>query len=1257
MFGWLGGEGFAASLARMAIGFGVMSYLRGQNESPASASSTPQGTRQQIQPATENKIPVAYGSSYFSGTIVDVQLVNDSKEMYAVIVLCETTGDIFSSNPSTPGSRTASSITIDDIYLSNQKITWMANGTTIDYTTDDTGVVDNNPHALVGVYLYNGNSNSPMLPCVSGTTTPISGTLPGAAYTIMPGWTSSSLVQNTVFAVVKMNYDPSKGLHTIPQLKFHVKNTITRPEDVLHDYMTNQMYGAGIPESLIDNASLVALGTYANENVTLGAYPAQPRYRINGVVSTANNNLDNIEKLAASAGAYFSYDITTGKWAVIANKATATTLAFNDSNVIGSIAVSGSALDSYYNKVEVQFPYAVLKDQSNFVRFDLPEIYQNANEPKNTLQLNHEFVNNVVQATVLANLDLRQSREDLVITLTTDYSKYNVAIGDVVSVTNSVYGWTAKLFKVIRVRKTESDAGELTVELTCQSYNADVYTVEDITDFVPLIGVGHSIPSTSPIATPVAPTVSAATISSQPSFTIHGVVPVGIVTEMEFWYTKDTTTPDSARNYTMLGTMRAENSGAFTVGDTPSFKTVLLTSGTYYFKVRAANATGSSAFSLPSTAQPYTYVQTPDALPYQVPVVDATGAAVGGMSLGLMAGYLATKLNWFGPGGIFGSGTATLASVFGLSSGAAADVVAAASSIDPATQLAVSNAITASQNAVTQANAATQAAAAATDQANAVAASLNTITLPAVQAGAFVVGQEYEITEIGTTDFTTVGAASNTVGTRFTATGPGTGTGMATPKGLPPRKKAVVFPSNIMPNLFGDGLIPNSSTRAGIWTHDGLAFTDSSTPPDLFPLRKVKAGSFLEVTLDGSIQNFYNIPDIATFSQKPFYDETGTDKFAVDTKITLYYSTCTYTSGNLDQQSWSPWTKISSNDGVTGTIHPVVTMSNPPDPEPAIEPYVSESGKPTNSAGVINTTLDTSNQNRNPFDENLPIITTIIVDERVKDLSLSTSGIQLFEGGTKIIIFGASAFNLPDGTVFANNTLFAHKTLHNYKIYPETIRLRQVSASPTRFVGIDANSFWVYWSDDGLTWVKLVKPATLVTTDPDWVNPAPPFTFAVFDGTKFFNYGYGDMVASSVNGKDWSKHHTTSGLHTSISHLIIDSGHYLAVGGSGVQTSSDGITWTALTMPSGMLTGPTSGVWDGSQYVVGGAWTNAGGNVLWTSPDGITFTPVDGLNNPSNQTFVSNGNTNLLNAQLLAEQNAAIAATNYRNASLEAVLP
>lgn len=56
-----------------------------------------------------------------------------------------------------------------------------------------------------------------------------------------------------------------------------------------------------------------------------------------------------------------------------------------------------------------------------------------------------------------------------------------------------------------------------------------------------------------------------------------------------------------------------------------------------------------------------------------------------------------------------------------------------------------------------------------------VAGSANTVT-----AGSFVTNVYYTIASVGTTDFTLIGAASNTIGVTFKSTGAGTGTGTAT---------------------------------------------------------------------------------------------------------------------------------------------------------------------------------------------------------------------------------------------------------------------------------------------------------------------------------------------------------------------------------------------------------------------------------------------------------------------------------------------
>ena len=61
----------------------------------------------------------------------------------------------------------------------------------------------------------------------------------------------------------------------------------------------------------------------------------------------------------------------------------------------------------------------------------------------------------------------------------------------------------------------------------------------------------------------------------------------------------------------------------------------------------------------------------------------------------------------------------------------------------------------------------------------------SSVVYKGVKAGDFVVGVRYQITEVNDTNFTLIGAVNNVVGTRFTATGAGTGEGIAIADMLP----------------------------------------------------------------------------------------------------------------------------------------------------------------------------------------------------------------------------------------------------------------------------------------------------------------------------------------------------------------------------------------------------------------------------------------------------------------------------------------
>jgi len=81
-----------------------------------------------------------------------------------------------------------------------------------------------------------------------------------------------------------------------------------------------------------------------------------------------------------------------------------------------------------------------------------------------------------------------------------------------------------------------------------------------------------------------------------------------------------------------------------------------------------------------------------------------------------------------------------------------------------------------------------------------------------VNAGSFVVGTQYEITTVGTTNWVAIGASSNNVGIVFTATGVGSGTGVALAVGL--------YAENY------NYLTLSSGTTASLQVNNSLVFSD-----------------------------------------------------------------------------------------------------------------------------------------------------------------------------------------------------------------------------------------------------------------------------------------------------------------------------------------------------------------------------------------------------------------------------------------------
>jgi hypothetical protein len=417
------------------------------------------------------------------------------------------------------------------------------------------------------------------------------------------------------FAIVKLNYNRDADTTGLLPITFHCTHlprggAVAKPGDVWLDYMSDSKYGANMA-ALCNAASATALNNYSDENITFtpaggGALQSQARYRINGVIDTGQPVLNNADKILEVADSWMAYHAAAGQWAIVINKAESSSFSFNDSNLIGAIDVAALDLTQQINAIEVEFPDKLNRDKVNMVQLSTPANLRYANEPDNKQTARFELTNDSVQVQYLANRRLEQAREDLVVSITAAYPAIQVDAGDVVAVTNADFGFSAKLFRVMRVSEASLPDGNLGAKLELNEYNAAVYDDATITAFAP--APNSNLTAAGFISAANAPTVTNTQTAQQPpTFDVVCTVPAtGRVTYIALYYTTVANPADA--DFKLWSVENLINGATFTNASTYTFKNVVLAPATYRFGFLAGNDLGAirSAYSAPLNWLPIT---------------------------------------------------------------------------------------------------------------------------------------------------------------------------------------------------------------------------------------------------------------------------------------------------------------------------------------------------------------------------------------------------------------------------------------------------------------------------------------------------------------------------------------------------------------------------------------------------------------------------------------------------------------------------
>jgi membrane protein implicated in regulation of membrane protease activity len=545
------------------------------------------GNRQQIPPATNNKLPIVYGEAWIGGTIVDLSISQNNQELYYVLALSEVTDN------------GADDITFGTAYWGGKRVTFQVDGHTVESLVDDsTGIVDNTVAGRLQFFFYRNGSFTPTNSTQSAISVMQSS---GLTYT----WDNSKTMTNTAFVIVHLTYSQTANIRGIEQTRFQITNSRTNTGDVFYDYLTNSVYGGAIPVNQINTNSLNELTVYSNQSFTYtnfsGGVNIQPRFKFNGVIDTNRSIMDNLQDMASCCDCLIKYNEITAQWGVIVQKPTYTVaMNINDSNMVSAISISPIDLAGSYNVIECKFPDNSVQDTFNTANFDLAEIAPELlfpNEPVNKMSISLPLVNNDVQAQYISNRLLKSAREDLQVQLNINYVGIQLEAGDIVTVTSINYGWSDKLFRINKIIEQFGDDGTVIAKLTLSEFNSAVYDDVSITQFTPAPNTGIGDPTF--FGTLIAPTIIAEYPTAvNPLFSVQATTSSsGITQYAEIWYSAFSNPTSEQRIF--AGTTEIQSSGnPYNINTVmPAVSLVNIPSGNWYFFSRMVNSLASSSFS------------------------------------------------------------------------------------------------------------------------------------------------------------------------------------------------------------------------------------------------------------------------------------------------------------------------------------------------------------------------------------------------------------------------------------------------------------------------------------------------------------------------------------------------------------------------------------------------------------------------------------------------------------------------------------
>ena len=418
--------------------------------------------------SNDANIPVIYGERLVGGTRVFMETSGtDNTYLYMAIAMAE--GEINS---------------IEEIRVDDKVVTWasaLSDGTAIEVGSGDSNFYKNS-ESLIRVEPHFGTDSqtaSTLLSTLSSWGT--NHRLRGVCYLALRfKWNQDAF---TGIPKVQAKIKGKKVVTLASNLSEQTASFSTNPAFCLLDYLRNERYGKGIATSEIDLQSFYDASQVCVTQVT--PYSSASDINIfdtNTVLDTSQKIIENVRELLKGCRGYLPY--TGGKYKLIIETTGSASITLTEDDIIGGYNLSIPTKNERYNRVivgfvnpdrnfqvdEVQFPPI---DDSGLTSADQHSTMKTA-DGGFLLESRFSFktLTSPYQAEEMAEVILRRSREAITLGLNVSFDAYDLAIGDIVNITHSSLGFSARAFRVMGITFNE----DFTIGLSLVEYQASHYT-------------------------------------------------------------------------------------------------------------------------------------------------------------------------------------------------------------------------------------------------------------------------------------------------------------------------------------------------------------------------------------------------------------------------------------------------------------------------------------------------------------------------------------------------------------------------------------------------------------------------------------------------------------------------------------------------------------------------------------------------------------------------------------------------------------